>query len=54
MSLTSRPIELIAPILKIRKVMQNVKIGVVWGGNGSGYGNVTVGQIAYKFLFDFS
>ena len=34
--------------------MQNVKIGVVWGGYGSGYGNVTVGQIAYKFLFGFT
>jgi len=28
--------------------------GIVSYHNGSGYGNVTVGQIAYKFLFGFT
>jgi len=35
--------------------VQNIEIGVVWGGYGSLYviGNVPIRQSAYDFLFDF-
>jgi len=42
-------------ITKTWKAVQNVEIGVVWGGYGSlkVIGNVTIRQSAYDFLFNF-
>jgi len=47
---------LTTPITKIWKAVQNVEIGVVWGGYGSFkvIGNVTIRWSACDFLFDFN